>query len=357
MRIVRLALLALAVALLGKLALAAPKAAAPLPQKEPVPIAGGKAQVLVKPGFVFLESEKAQKMLETWGNPPDGSVLGMLVPTSGDNNWGITISYEAEGFVDADDAGEIDYEALLAQLKQETHDASVAAKAKGFPGSELMGWATAPRYAADSHTMYWSKEIKFDNSPEAVINYDMRILGRYGMLVLQGVFFKSQLKQVEPKILAALPGVEFTEGNRYEDHSAGDRVSKLGLGAVILGKPAAKALILVLIKSAKWIVIGLVALFGAIKKFLKKKSPKPGDMAAPAPAIVADTQYGDSTAPPPLKTVGGQLGPQLGRMQSSISREGPPRPVAPPAPTAPPPLPGGHQAGASQGAGSRARKW
>jgi uncharacterized membrane-anchored protein len=273
--LVRVVLLALTLALLSRMALAQPVRTSQLvKQGKPgtVLVADGKSQVNVPDGFVFLDQEQSQKVLTSWGNPPDATVLGMLVPTSGHDNWGITISYESEGFVSDDD--ELDYDELLAQLKYETHEASKLAKANGFAGSELVGWATRPRYDPQTHTMHWAKEIRFENSQETVVNYDMRILGRHGVLVLQGFFYSSQLATLEPKILTVLSGVTFTEGHRYEDFAAGDRISVRGLSALVIAKPATKFVLLALLKNVKLLVLLFVAGAGALAKLLKKRRKK-----------------------------------------------------------------------------------
>ncbi|EDY16401.1 conserved hypothetical protein [Chthoniobacter flavus Ellin428] len=51
---------------------------------------------------------------------------------------------------------------------------------KGYPAIELVGWETPPRYDAQSHKMYWAREIRFANSPETTLNYNIRMLGRHG---------------------------------------------------------------------------------------------------------------------------------------------------------------------------------
>ena len=90
---------------------------------------------------------------------------------------------------------------------------------------------------------------------------------------------------------------EFTEGNKYSDFNPKiDQVAAWGIGALVAGKVLAKvgagAFIL---KFLKFIIIGVVALFGAIVKFFKGKKqdesyvyeqPKPTE---PTPAPVDET--------------------------------------------------------------------
>ena len=67
----------------------------------------------------------------------------------------------------------------------------------------LIGRAKAPRYDNQTHKLYWAKELKFGSHLENTLNYDIRMLGRGGVLVLTGVAGMSQLTEIEqatPKI-------------------------------------------------------------------------------------------------------------------------------------------------------------
>jgi uncharacterized membrane-anchored protein len=49
------------------------------------------------------------------------------------------------------------------------------------------------------------------------LNYNIRILGRRGVLVLNSVAGMSQLPKIERSTSAILSAVEFHSGNRYAD--------------------------------------------------------------------------------------------------------------------------------------------
>ena len=67
----------------------------------------------------------------------------------------------------------------------------------GYEPIELVGWATPPRYDSRTHKLYWAKELKFGDSDENTLNYNIRILGRRGVLVLNAVAGMSQLALVQ----------------------------------------------------------------------------------------------------------------------------------------------------------------
>lgn len=45
-----------------------------------------------------------------------------------------------------------------------------------------MGWAEPPSYDAPAHKMYWAKDLLFSGNTEHTLNYNIRILGRRGVL-------------------------------------------------------------------------------------------------------------------------------------------------------------------------------
>src|SRR5687768_7493033 len=72
----------------------------------------------VPTGFRFLDKQQARFVLETlWGNPEDSTVMGMVVPENrgvmADNSWVFIVTFEEMGYVEDDDAEDIDYDELL----------------------------------------------------------------------------------------------------------------------------------------------------------------------------------------------------------------------------------------------------
>src|SRR5205814_4303057 len=113
---------------------------------------------------------------------------------------------------------------------------------QGYAAMELIGWAAPPRYDKAAHKLYWAKELKFSGETGNTLNYNIRVLGRRGVLVLNAVAAMLQLPEIEkntPKILAA---IDFNPGNRYADFSeaSGDKVASYGIAALVAGGVAAK---------------------------------------------------------------------------------------------------------------------
>lgn len=262
-----------------------------------IELPGGMAKLNLGPEFRFLPKADSRRLLENaWGNPPDDSVLGMVIPAKlsplAGGGWGVVITYEEDGFVKDDEAGKINYTEMLAEMKKDTAESNEERKKAGYPSIELVGWAAPPRYDQAAKKLYWAKELKFDGSPDNTLNYNIRALGRRGVLVLNAVAGKSQLAMVEQQIPALLPMVAFNEGHRYADFvPSTDKVATYGIAALVAGKLAAKTgllkgLIALLIAGKKLIPLALLALVGGAKALWSRWRRKPEETVA-------------STEPPP----------------------------------------------------------
>ena len=183
----------------------------------------------------YLGPDDAATVLERiWGNPPSrAKTLGLLVPAAipiiAPNSWAVIITYEEDGFVKDDDANKINYDDLLKTMREDVKAGSVERVKQGYETIELVGWATPPRYDADAKKMYWAKELKFGNAPDNTLNYNIRVLGRRGVLVLNAVAGMAQLPEIETATPTILRAVEFQEGHRYADFQPGtDKVATYG---------------------------------------------------------------------------------------------------------------------------------
>jgi uncharacterized membrane-anchored protein len=244
----------------------------------------GLATLNLPESFRFLPPEGARRLLtEAWGNPPQAAagVLGMLVPhdTSplAEEGWGIVITFDEDGYVDDKDAASIDYDSLLKDMQKGLQEENERRKKAGFAAMTLVGWAEPPRYDAAAHKLYWAKDLTFDGSDRHTLNYNIRILGRRGVLVLNAVAAMGQITAIREQAGAILTAVEFNEGHRYADYLPGkDKAAAYGVAGLILGATAVKAglfkaLWLGILAFKKFIVVGLMALIPALKRLFVRK--------------------------------------------------------------------------------------
>ncbi|MCV2487296.1 DUF2167 domain-containing protein [Flavobacterium sp. SH_e] len=235
----------------------------------------GNGTLNVPKGFKFLNGEQTQNVLSNlWGNPEDKSILGSLVPdgkgVTHADSWMFVISYQGDGYVKDDDADDIDYTDLLKTMKEDVATENEERKKAGYPEVQLIGWASTPFYDNNLKVLHWAKELQFGQDKEHTLNYDLRVLGRKGMYNISAVAGVNQLAEVKASIPGIIKSVEFDEGNKYLDFDADtDTVAAWTIGGLVAGKVLAKVgFFAILAKFGKFIVIGIVAAFAAIKKFL-----------------------------------------------------------------------------------------
>ncbi|WNC69931.1 DUF2167 domain-containing protein [Thalassotalea nanhaiensis] len=237
------------------------------------------ATLNVPENFYYLAPKDAEKVLvDVWGNPPGQNTLGMLFPAEitpfDHDSWAVTIEYEEDGYVSDADADDIDYSELLVQMKSDTELASQERVKQGYEAIELVGWASQPYYDAATHKLHWAKEIKFANRPINTLNYNIRVLGRKGVLVLNFIAQIDQKQLIDSNLNSVLAIADFDQGSRYSDFDPDiDDVAAYGLGALVAGKVIAKTgfLAAAVIFLKKFGVLFIVAIGAFLKRFFKRK--------------------------------------------------------------------------------------
>ena len=248
-----------------------------------VPIGGADVTLTVPDGYYFLDQKDATRVLvELWGNPPAAAsaVLGMIFTASAtpyDDTWGAVVSFDNDGYVTDENAGEIDYDALLKEMQSDTEAANAARREQGFEPVTLIGWASQPFYERDSHKLHWAKELRFGTVTPHTLNYNVRVLGRHGVLNINFVSEVDKLAVIRNSIPAVMDMPRFDEGARYADYIPGtDKVAAYGIGGLIAGKVLSKAGILAVLlaflkKGWIFIVLALGGLFTMAKRFFQNR--------------------------------------------------------------------------------------
>ncbi len=227
----------------------------------------------VPKGYKFMSQKDAEYVVfELWGNPRTEDIIGMIVKedysTLNYDAWAFVVSYENSGYVKDEDANDIDYEELMTEIQSGEEESNKQRKEAGFPGMHIIGWASTPFYDKEHNILHWAKSITFDESEDTTLNYDVRILGRQGILSLNAVGVISQLEDIKAHIPDIINIAEFKDGNKYKDFNPDyDKVAAYTVGGLIAGKLLAKAgIIALLLKNIKLIVLGAIALFGSFGK-------------------------------------------------------------------------------------------
>lgn len=249
---------------------------------------GGFATIHVPKGLKFLNAAQSKTVLvDLWGNPDANGILGMLFPekynpTDG-NCWAYTITFDEMGYVEDDDAEDMDYEELLENMKKETADANPERQKLGYEPVTLIGWASSPFYDKERKVLHWAKELKFGNADYNTLNYDVRALGRKGVLSFNAVGNMESLPEVKPTINYLLSSVEFAEGQKYSDFNPDlDKVAAVTVGGLVAGKVLVKVGFFALIlKYIKLIFIAIAAAGAGIWKWITGRRKKSEEQQTP----------------------------------------------------------------------------
>ena len=248
-------------------------------QKGKITLPNGIATLNLVDTFTYLNPKDAERVLvDAWGNPPGHKSLGMIFPAGvspvSRDAWGVLITYNEDGHVKDDDAEGINYDDMLVDMKEQMEDANAERVKQGYHKLSLVGWAEKPTYDKYNHKLYWAKELDSENAPEHTLNYNIRILGREGVLVLNAIAGMSQINQIKTEMKTVLASTEFTKGNTYADFdSSTDKTAEYGIAALVAGGMAAKLglfgkLFAMLLALKKFLIIGVIALWVGIKKIL-----------------------------------------------------------------------------------------
>jgi uncharacterized membrane-anchored protein len=238
-----------------------------------ISLENGIAEIDIPKGYKFLNAEQSKYVLsDLWGNPPS-EVLGLLFPEeispiSDDFTYAVEITYSNEGYIDDEDAKDLDYDDLLEEMQDDTNAANPERKKLGYPEIDLVGWASKPFYDDKNKKLHWVKELSFEGEELNTLNYNIRVLGRKGYLNLNAIGTINVLPKFNNDVDEILNSVHFTVGNKYSDFNPDiDEVAAYGIGGLIAGKLLAKAgFFALLLKFWKFIAIGVVGLFSVFKK-------------------------------------------------------------------------------------------
>ncbi|MEO8064995.1 MAG: DUF2167 domain-containing protein [Pseudomonadota bacterium] len=231
--------------------------------------------------YHYLDVAETNRLLREWGNPPDDETQGAILPAEVDpmaeGGWAVFLTYIDDGHVDDSDAAKIDYDDMLKDMKEGAEDNNSARKDAGYAPLHLVKWAEPPRYDIATKKLYWAKEIDFEGSKVHTLNYDVRVLGREGVLSMEAVASIDQLEMIRGEMRPLLDAAEFNAGHRYaEFNKSTDRLAEYGLGALIATGVAAKLglfakLLGFLVIAKKFIIVAVVAIGGFIARLFGKK--------------------------------------------------------------------------------------
>lgn len=231
---------------------------------------GTLAEVKIPAGFEFLNGEDTIQFLNALQNPTNGSELGTLMPSDG--GWFLIFEFSNIGYVKDDEGASLDADAILKSLRAGAEQSNAERRRRGWPTMEIAGWQEKPHYDAKTHNVEWG--IRGASDKHVSINYNIRMLGRGGVMAATLVAGPERMAAALPEMKTLLAGFGYTDGNKYSEFRPGDHVAEIGLTALVAGGGLAMAaksgllakLGILIAKGWKLLVLAFVAVGAGIKK-------------------------------------------------------------------------------------------
>ena len=242
-----------------------------------ITLKNGIGQIVVPDGFKYLNPVQAERVIvDLWGNPGGENItLGLILPENqgvlSERGYVFNIQYDEIGYVKDNDADKIDYDELMTEMQKEAVEANKLRKEQGYEPIYMVGWAAKPFYDGNKKILHWAKEIKFGTNEVNTLNYNVRVLGRKGVLVLNAIATMADLPLVKKDVPLVLDIVQFNDGFKYQDFDPKiDEVAAWTIGGLVAGKLLAKVgFFAVLLKFWKLIAIAVFGFLGAFWKKIK----------------------------------------------------------------------------------------
>jgi uncharacterized membrane-anchored protein len=242
-------------------------------------VANGIAQLTIPTGYKFLNAEQSKYIIsEVWHRWPQPDLAGMLFPESQDpfvkDSYAFVINYEPRGHVKDGDAHQIDYDQVLRNMQRNEADENGERKKMGYESIHIVRWAQQPVYDKYRHILSWAKQIQTGLKKESSFSYNIRVLGRNGIVSLTAETSSAQQPLLKDDMQKLMHIVSFSEGNTYVDFNAkSDKVASWTIGTLITGKIVTKTNIFALLgKYLNLIVSGVAIVTLLIANLLKHRA-------------------------------------------------------------------------------------
>jgi uncharacterized membrane-anchored protein len=230
-----------------------------------VPIAD-RATMWLPAGRVFLEGEKARKLLGIEPASWDDATLGVVLPVASGPKWIAYVDLLNDGYIKDDESKSLDAGNLLAAYRSEVDSQNPGRARLGMTPLEVTGWLTEPSYDAKHHlsscigaTAQGSK-----NPDDSIVNCTSFALGRDGAVKIVVSGDEASFAQFKGEAPALVDTIAFDKGKSYEDADLSmDRVAGYGLPALVTGAVALKKLTGAAAAATTVKKVGLFALIAA----------------------------------------------------------------------------------------------
>ncbi len=233
------------------------------------------AEIQVPEGYVFTGKKGTIELMHMMGNLITEQEAGFLAPETffekgAQEPWFVVFEFNPIGYVKDDEKDAIDSQKLLQNMQEGIAASNKERAKKGYPAMEVVGWAVEPHYDQETNNLEWGLQLRTSNGDE-VVNYEVRLLGRDGVMQSTLVLDPAQLNSALPQFRQLLETYTFKSGQQYAEYKPGDKIAKIGLTALIAGGAVAIAAKTGLLKYIwKYIIFIVIAVVAFFKKFFTR---------------------------------------------------------------------------------------
>lgn len=249
-----------------------------------VVLADGAATLHLPDSFKFLGGEQARQLVvDIWENPPEiaDKLLGVISYADAgvfDARSAFIVYFDPIGHVSDADADNIDYGTMLKDMLGQDSLDNAQRTAQGYDALWLVGWASPPFYDQQHKALHWAKEMHQDGGEDNILNYNLRVLGRRGVLIINGVSSMSKLEEMRKEVKVMIDLVAFNDGYRYDQFDPDtDPVADRDIGGLIDGNVKEKfaSVLKLLLKVAAIALASLIAIVALIVFLIRRKRSTP----------------------------------------------------------------------------------
>ena len=189
------------------------------PQEGIIPIPEAKLKLNLQNKYYFLNQSDANKIItEVWGNKLNSNteVLGMILPLGQPafDSWAAIISYDAIGYVSDEKAKSQNYNSLLSEM-------------------DNLNLISPPFYDEKRKILSWANSLNINGKPNNTLNYNLRILDRYGVAKIKIVSNRDDLELIKKEANLIYDTIEINDNAKYSDYIIGDKKSNLELADLV----------------------------------------------------------------------------------------------------------------------------
>ncbi len=207
-----------------------------------ISLVSGAAKLELEPDYYFLAADDARAILgDFWGFPDNPDLLGAVLPIGktpvDGESWAAEVTFDPMGRVSDTEIDAYAPSVLLEQMQMEMRGYNATRQRLGYPVYELVGWTQPPIYDAATKKLHWASELMIDGKPPNTLNYEIRVLGRTGVLAISFVSSIGRLDAVKAAAAELLAGASFASGHAYADfNQATDAEAEFSVSELIVGQ-------------------------------------------------------------------------------------------------------------------------